>query len=172
MPTNYTSPYATSFKSALNRGTSYSTAVYNIAKRYNKTPDYVWQSLYKANLCYRQKFNGQWIYWPVNVKKANAKNCKVSQYNAWQWYCEWFLMNGCCTPDQLKKHVGSQKDFMTWCKKFFGKQYTWTNTKKRTTKTTRTNKTKRTAKRKTTRKVGYKFPRAKSRTTRRYRKAA
>ena len=57
MPSNYTSPFATSFKSAINRGTSWNVAVQNIANRNNKTVTFVWNSLFKAGLCNRQKFN-------------------------------------------------------------------------------------------------------------------
>jgi hypothetical protein len=128
MPTTYTSPFASSFKSAVKRGTSYTTAVENIAKRCNKSTNVVWNSLYKAGLCYRQKFNGQWIYWPCNGHKTNSTNWKMSQTHFWQFYCEWCIANGCCTPEQLKNHCGSQKEFMTWCRKFFGKQYTWSTT--------------------------------------------
>jgi len=155
MPSKYTSPYASSFKSAINRGTSYTFAVNSIAKRWNKTPEFIWQSLYKAGLCYRQKFNGQWIYWPCNVKKGTAKTWKYSQFYMWQWFTEWCFTNGWATPQQFKNHTGSQQDFMTFCRKFFGKQYNWNKPKRKTTKAKH-----------------YKFPSAKVRTTRRYRKAA
>ncbi|MBT8485901.1 MAG: hypothetical protein KJO43_10000 [Phycisphaerae bacterium] len=155
MPTKYTSPFATSFKSACKRGTSYNVAVQNIAKRCKKSPTVVWESLFKAGLCYRQKFNGQWIYFPCEVKKATATTCKNSQWECWQWFCEWSLLNGFCTPEQMKKNCGTQTTFMTWCRKFFSKQFTTGTTKKRTTKSR-----------------SLKFPTAKSRTTRRYRRAA
>ena len=116
MPSKYTSPYASPFKSAINRGTSYTFAVNSIAKRWNKTPEFIWQSLYKAGLCYRQKFNGQWIYWPCNMKKGTAKTWKYSQFYMWQWFTEWCFTNGWATPQQFKNHTGSQQDFMTYCR--------------------------------------------------------
>ena len=153
MPTStFKSPYATSFKSAIKRGTSYTAAVESIAKRVGKNPSVVWNSLFKAGLCYRQKFNGQWIYFPCEIKKCPATVTKNTQTVCWQWFCDWCLTTGQCTPEQLKKHCGSQKDFMTWCRKFFGKQFTWKTT--------------------TTKGRSYRFPTSKSRTTRRYRKAA
>lgn len=158
MPKNYTSPYATSFKSAIKRGTSYNVAVQNLAKKHNKTTDFIWQSLFKANLCWRQKFNGQWVYFPceLNQSNFNAPVVKDVQFNCWQWFCEWCLINGVCTPQQLHNHCGSQQDFMTWCRKFWGKQYTW----KKTTKSG------------TTKSRSYTFPKAQNRVTRRYRRAA
>jgi hypothetical protein len=140
--TTKTSPFATSFKNAVNRGTPFTVAVENIAKKNNKTTDYVWQSLYKAGICYRQKFNGQWVYFPCNVTKCKSQVTKNSQYIIWQQFCEWCLINGFCTPQQLWKHCGSQQDFMTYCRKFWNKQYTTnTKTKKRTTRRTRTTTT-------------------------------
>lgn len=126
---NYKSPFATSFKSAVKRGTSYNVAVENIASKNKKTVQFVWESLWKAGLANRQKFNGQWLYWPANVTKANAKTWKHTQWNAWQWFVEWALTTGNVTPEQLNK-LSNQKDFMTFCKKFWGKQYTWNTPKK------------------------------------------
>lgn len=163
MPSTYTSPYATSFKSALKRGTSYNVAVNNIASRNNKSPEQVWNSLFKANLCFRQKFNGQWIYFPFEAKKSNSTTWKTTQFNSWQWFTEWCLNSGICTPEQFKKNCGSQKEFMTWCRKHFGKQFTWnttTNNKKTTTRKSRTGRT-------TTKSKSYKFPTSKTRRTRR-----
>jgi len=150
MPTKYTSPYASAFKSAVRRGTSYNTAVFNIAKRWKKTPEYVWESLYKAGFCYRQKFNGQWIYFPKQVWKFPAATWKTSQFYTWQWFTEWCITSGFCTPEQFYNHCGSQQDFMTYFRKFWGKQYTW-------------KKTKRTRSRKT---GTYSFPKTRTRYTR------
>ena len=161
MPSNYTSPFATSFKSAINRGTSWNVAVQNIANRNNKTVTFVWNSLFKAGLCNRQKFNGQWVYWPNNCKKSNATNCKNIQFNTWQWFCEWALMSGFCTPAQLNNNKGSQKEFMNYCRKFFAKQFVTTNnTKKSNTKTTRKG-----VKRTTSKNRSYKFPTSRKTTT-------
>ena len=158
MVSTYTSPYAVAFKSAIKRGASWNHCVENIAKRYDKNVNVVWQSLYKAGLCFRQKCNGQWIYWPCNATKCNATTCKTIQINFWQSFCEWCICSGFCTPNQLSNHCGSQKEFMTWCRKFFGKQFSaniGTTTKKRSTT-----------------KKSYKFPTG--RTTKRstYRRAA
>ena len=152
MATHHTSPSAASFKSAIKRGTSYNQAVWNSANRCNKTTDYVWNSLCKANLCWRQKFNGQWVYFPCDVTKTNATTAKNCQFNMWQWYCEWCIANKCCTPDQIHNHCGSQKDFMNWCRKFWNKQYNHTTNVKHTHHVNK-NKT-------------YKFPVSKSRTNR------
>ena len=188
MPKQYTSPFATSFKSAMKRGTSFNTAVQNSAKRNNKTPEFVWESLFKANLCFRQKINGQWVYWPCEFGKSNAKTWKNSQWQMWQWFTEWCILNGCATPTQFKNHRGSQQAFMTWARRFWSKQFNSNNTpKKQTTKRKRTTTakaktktTRRTRKtttkprtRKTTSTRSYKFPTAKSRTSnRRWRRAA
>jgi hypothetical protein len=162
MPNNFKSPYATTFKNAVKRGTSWNTAVHNIAKRSNTTPQNVWNSLHKAGLCYRQKFNGQWVYWPVEAKKGNATTWKNSQHQMWQWFCEWAMINGVCKPDQLCNNTGSQMQFMTYCRKFFNKQFSGTTTSSSSrTKTRRTgSKTK-----------SYTFPKRRT-TTRRYRRAA
>ena len=126
MPSKFKSPFASPFKSAINRGTSWNTAVSNIAKRSGKTPEFIWNSLYKADLCYRQKFNGQWIYFPIDAAKCPAGTQKVSQFQMWQWFCEWSISSGFVTPEQFTKHLGSQQDFMTWSKKFWGRQFTST----------------------------------------------
>ena len=54
MPSNYKSPFATTFKNGVKRGTPCSTVVESIAKRNNKTPKTVFESLWKAGLCFRQ----------------------------------------------------------------------------------------------------------------------
>ncbi|MCP3902107.1 MAG: hypothetical protein GY715_00605 [Planctomycetes bacterium] len=157
MPSNFKSPYATSFKNACKRGTSYTVAVHNIAKRCNKNPNVVWNSLWKAGLCHRQKFNGTWIYFPCDWnKKSTVTNCKNTQTVMWQWFCEWCIMNGCCTPMKMHDNCGSQKDFMTFCRKHFGKQYN-------------VNTVKTTKRRTTGRTTSYKFP---TRTRTRARRAA
>ena len=153
MPSNFKSPYASSFNSAVKRGTPCFVAVQNIAKRCNKTPNQVFESLYKGGCCYRQKFNGTWIYWPCNGSKTNSTNWKKAQWNCWQSFIDWCICSGVCTPEQLWNNCGSQNNFMSYCKKFWGKQYNGTSTT--TTK-------KRTTGRKTTGTRNYKF----SRTTR------
>lgn len=118
------SPFATSFKSAINRGTPCFVAVQNIAKRTKKSPNQVFQSLFKAGLCFRQKIAGEWVYWPCDWHKTNATNAKICQNNMWQWFVDWCLCTGVCTPEKLQKHTGSQQEFMSFCKKFWGKQFT------------------------------------------------
>ncbi len=177
MASTYTSPYAASFKSALKRGTSYTAAVQNIASRNNATPQQVWQSLFKANLCFRQKFNGQWIYFPWEAGKTNSTNWKNSQFNSWQWFTEWCIGCGFATPEQFNNNCGSQKDFMNWSRKYFGKQFTGNTTTSNKTRKTKTRKSTtlngRTRKNptSTTRAKSYKFPTTKSK-NRRIRSAA
>lgn len=160
MPTKYKSPYATSFNSAINRGTPCHQAVWNIAKRTNAPVSKVYESLFKAGLCNRQKFNGQWLYWATNGTKTNANNWKESQFNQWQWFVDWAVASGFCTPKQLNNYKGTQQDFMNSCKKFFGKQFNGTTTGVKSS----------SRKRKST-SSSYSFPKAKS-TSRRYRSAA
>jgi hypothetical protein len=185
MPSNFKSPYASSFTSAIKRGTPCSVVVNSIANRTKKTPSVIFNSLFKAGLVDRQKFNGQWVYWPVNGKKTNATTTKNCQHNMWQWFVDWCIAGGWCTPKQFSKHTGSQAEFMSFCKKFFGKQFTGvsgTTTKKsrktrkpkskaRKSTTIKSRKPK-TTPRKSRSTSTYKFPSVKSRTMRRYRKAA
>ena len=138
MSKQYKSPFATSFKNAVKRGTSYNQAVWNIATRAQKTPQFVWESLFKAGYCNRQKFNGQWIYWPSFDAKFTASTRPAGHSNIWQRSCEWCITSGWCTPEQFQKNAGSQAEFMAWCKKFFGKQFSATTPKaKSSTKTGR-----------------------------------
>jgi hypothetical protein len=146
MPSTYQSPFATSFNSAIRRGTPCHVVVQNIAKRTNKTPKTIFESLYKAGLCYRQKFNGQYIYWPCNGVKGNATNYKSCQVEMWQCFVDWCICNGVCTPEQLQKCCGGQNVFMNNCKKFWNKQMTTSSstvrkTSRRRTTTGRTSKT-------------------------------
>jgi hypothetical protein len=157
MTQKHKSPYGSSFRSAIRRGTPWLTAVETIAKRWKKTPQQVWESLYKAGYCYRTKFNGQWLYWPKQASKTTAQNWKPTQYWMWQWYMNWCVSSGQCTPEQLWKKAGPQKQFQTFCRKFWNRQYPKQTHRKRTTR----RQTK-----------SYRFPTTKSRITRRYRKAA
>lgn len=168
MSSKNTSPYATSFKSAINRGTPCSVAVQNIAKRTKKSPTVVFNSLHKAGLCDRQKFNGQWIYWPSNCKKSSASAVKTCQWNMWQCFVDWCLASGYCTPEQLRKNATSQQAFMNFCKKFWSKQFSASTSRKSTTTTSKPRSRKSTP---TT--SNFKFPTVKSRTpSRRIRTAA
>ncbi|MCA9292174.1 MAG: hypothetical protein KDA25_13660 [Phycisphaerales bacterium] len=138
MTKNTTSPYATSFKSAMKKGTPCMTAINKIAKRCNKTCTSVCNSLYKAGCVNRQKFNGQWVYWAnCPVTKCKASVCNDCQTNMWQCFVDWCIASGCCTPMQLNNCCGSQKAFMASCRKFFAKQFsstTKTTGKKNTVK--------------------------------------
>lgn len=176
MPTKNTSPYATTFKSAIKRGTPCSVAVNNIATRTKKSPTVVYNSLYKSGLVDRQKFNGQWVYWATFAGKSNATVTKGAQWNLWQCFVDWCIASGNCTPEQLSKKSFSQNEFMTFCKKYWNRQFnTATASRKRSTtkgrKTRATNRKRSTTRTSTPR--NYKFPTVKPRTTsRRIRKAA
>ena len=120
MPTNHKSPYASSFKSAMKLGTPCGVAVNTIAKNSKKSPKMVFESLFKAGLCFRQKFNGQFVYWTSEkCKKGTATVRNECQHNMWQCFIDWFISSGFCTPEQLKNHCGSQQEFMAFCRKFF-----------------------------------------------------
>ncbi len=157
MPSQTKSPYSSSFGSAIKRGTPAGIAVNSIAKRVNKAPSVIFSSLYKAGLCERQKFNGQWIYWPTENLKRSATQAKLCQHQMWQSFIDWCLASGQCKPEQLERNIGSQSNFMSYCRKYFNRQLTGS-----TTTTTRKSSTK-------SRPTSYKFPRS---TSRRYRKAA
>lgn len=176
MPSQSKSPYATSFKSAIKRGTPASQAVKAIAKRSNTQPRVVFASLHKAGLCQRQKFNGQWIYWPCEDIKTSATNAKASQLESWQNLIDWCILSGQCKPQQLENNTGSQQDFMSYCRKYFNRQLSpsTTKSKKRSTSKTAKRTTAKARKSSTSRKsssTSYKFPRTSS-TSRRYRTAA
>jgi hypothetical protein len=173
MPSKHTSPFGPSFTSAINRGTPCSVAVHNIATRTGKTPTYIFNSLWKANLCYRQKVGGQWIYWPCNTpKKFKSTYTKACQGKMWQWFVDWCLCNGFCTPTKLH-NCPSQQSFINFCGKFWNKQSGTSSSVK--TRSTPKRKPKTARKPKSTPKMygrSYKFPGIKTRTTKRYRKAA
>ncbi len=171
MPSKSKSPFASSFKSAIKRGTPCFVAVQNIASRCNKKPEAVFNSLFKAGFCNRQKFNGQWIYWACEGTKCNATQTKFCQTQMWQWFVDWCIASGCCTPEQLSKKCSSQKEFMTFCKKFFGKQFTGMNTTGKS-KTNSPKAKKSTPKNKKGTPKNFKFPGVKSKSPQRFRKVA
>ncbi len=187
MPANSKSPHATSFKSAIKRGTPAGIAVDAIAKRSNKRPGAVFSSLHKAGLCHRQKFNGQSVYWACEAKKSTATVSKGLQLDFWQSYIDWCIASGQCTPDQLAGKASSQQEFMNYCRKFFNSQFSASSSSSRSSKSSRGStstrnrstvgrKAKRTTSRKRTiarksRPTSYKFPQSGS-TTRRLRRAA
>jgi len=187
MPSNNTSPHATSFKSAIKRGIPAGIAVDAIARRSSKRPSAVFSSLHKAGLCHRQKFNGQSVYWACEASKSTATVAKGLQLDFWQSYIDWCVASGHCTPDQLASKISSQQQFMSYCRKFFNSQFSAsssssrnstssrgsTSTRSRSTagrKAKRTTSTKRSIARKS-RPTSYKFPQSGS-TTRRLRRAA
>jgi hypothetical protein len=149
MPSKFTSPYGTSFTNGVKNGTPCSTVVCNIAKKTGKSTSTIYQSLYKAGLCFGQKVGGTWVYWPTfttnkkftSTTKTNTTNCM------WQSFVDWCMTSGCCTPTQLNNKSTSQKKFVTYCKNFFGKTVTGTKTgsakmtKRRTTTTKKNRKT-------------------------------
>ncbi len=182
MPT-YKSPYASAFNTGISRGTSFNTVVASIAKRQGKTPQQVWESLFKADHCYRQKFNGQWIYWPIEHVKTSGTSRKASQLQQWQWFTEWVITNGLATPEKFFKNTGSQQEFMTFARKYFGKQFVWTTTKSKSRKRKSTSSTTRkttsrhrvigkSKRRSTTARKRSTSARRRSTTTRAYRRAA
>lgn len=176
MPTTKKSPHATSFNSAIKRGTPAGIAVDAIARRSNTRPGAVFSSLHKAGLCHRQKFNGQWVYWACEGRKSNATVTKSRQSDFWQSFIDWCIAGGHCTPEQLAKKVSSQQEFMNYCRGFFNRQFSGASSSSRSGRTTTSRKPKRTVSRKRTtarksRPTSYKFPRTGS-TTRRLRRAA
>ena len=179
MPSNPKSPYASSFNTAVKNGTPGGLAIFNIAKRTGKNPSVIGNSLFHAGLVFRQKFNGQWVFWPVNGKRSSAAKFKPVHTQMWQCFIDWAICNGFCKPEQLKKHIGSQKEFMTFCRKFFAKQFgpaTSSKRKRKSTKRTTTRARKSySRKRRTSKAYAYKFPRTRTsrkRSVRRYRRAA
>lgn len=197
MPSTFKSPYASSFTSALKKGTPCHQVVWNISKRTNTAPNTIYQSLWKAGLCQRQKFNGAWLYWPTFGGLTNSTNWKKSQTQMWQWFVDWAVCSGWCTPNQLNNNKGTQQQFMNFCKKFFNSQFNgaganpkastswknhgffgtsyngvWTNSHSNSYGTKKTTKRgTKTTSRKRTGTSFYSFPKAKS-TSRRYRVAA
>ncbi len=159
MPTTKKSPHATSFNSAIKRGTPAGIAVDAIARRSNTRPGAVFSSLHKAGLCHRQKFNGQWIYWACEARKSTATAAKSVQSDFWQSFIDWCIAGGHCKPEQLARNISSQQEFMNYCRKFFNRQFPATSSRSRSSKSGRSRGT------------SYKFPRTGS-TTRRLRRAA
>lgn len=143
MPSTNTfkSPYATSFKSAVRRGTSASVAVANIARRRHSTPVQIFQSLFKADLVQRQKINGHWIYWPVEGHKAPSTVSKQAQWQLWQAYVDWAISSGMATPQQISSSTGSQQQFIASQRKFFNRQFSSTTTSSHSTSSKRASST-------------------------------
>jgi len=123
---SYTSPFASQFKSAIRRGTPASVAVENIASRQGTTMNQVFQSLFKVGLVFRQKMNGQWIYWPVEGVKAKSTITRTAQWKLWQSFVDWAVASGYATPEQICSGKGSQQEFIQSLRKFFNKQFSST----------------------------------------------
>jgi hypothetical protein len=117
-----TSPFASLFTAACKRGTPCWTAICTIAKNRKSTPTSVCNSLHKAGLINRQKFNGQWICWPSFSSKTSSKSAKTCQTTMWQNFIDWCICSGTCTPRQINLCCGNQNSFMKNCSKFFSKQ--------------------------------------------------
>ncbi len=117
------SPFGTSFKNLCTKGTPCWTAIEMIANRTGKSTTTVMNSLCNAGYCCKQKFNGSWICFPTFPCKTNIKNCKKAQTNLWQCFVDWCCCNGFCTPKQFVNHCGTQANFTSWCKKYWGKQF-------------------------------------------------
>lgn len=130
MPSHNKSPYATSFNSAIKRGVPAGVAVAAIAKRQNKSQQAIFNSLYRAEICDRQKINGQYVYWPTNPIRTNATQAKITQIQLWQNLVDWSIASGNVRPQQLTQHVGSQQEFMNYCRPYFGRQLTGSTTTK------------------------------------------
>jgi len=167
MPSNYSSPFTTSFKSAIKRGMPFMTAVANIAKRNNKSTDFVCNSLFKAGVMCRQKFNGSWLYWPTEMNGTfNATSKKECRFDMWQSFVQWALCCGFTTPEKLNDCASTQADFEAFCKKFWSKQFT-TNSRTRPTSKSKTRTSRGTssrARKTTTARKNTKSPRSRTST--------
>ena len=117
-----TSPFASLFTAACKRGTPCWTAICTIAKNRKTTPSSVCNSLNKAGLINRQKFNGQWICWPSFSSKTNSRSAKTCQTTMWQNFIDWCICSGNCTPRQINLCCGSQSSFIKNCSKYFSRQ--------------------------------------------------
>ena len=164
MPSQPKSPYATSFRSALNRGIPAGSAVAAISKRTSKNPSQIFTSLHKSGLCDRQKLNGQWVYWPAEQPKKSASQAKGSQVQMWQHFIDWAIASGNCKPEQLERNSGSQNDFMSYCRKYFNRQISGsTSSPSSTRKSSRKSGTRKSSVRRTSSATrSYKFPQTRS----------
>lgn len=181
------SPFGRSFQSAINRGTPVSDAVSNIAKRQGRTENSIYLSLWKGGHIQRQKFNGQWVYWPTQGTKRSASTARETQVELWQSFVEWALASGHVTPEQISSHSSSRQQFISYFRRFWSKQFpsqtqkSSTSTSRRRSTTTKSRRpatksrsTRRTTakSRSTTRTRNYRFTSGSSSSTRRLRRAA
>lgn len=131
MKSNRNSPFTTSFNSSIQRGIPCGTAVQQISKRTGKSVSVIFQSLWNAGACNRQKVNGQWIYWPVNGKKSTSSYTKQCQVKMWQNFIDWCVASGTCTSKQLKTWSASPTKFFSFLNTCFNKMNgsSWTGSK-------------------------------------------
>ena len=157
--TRFQSPFSSSFRAAVRRGTPASTAVANIASRTKRQPSHIFESLFRAGQVNRQRVNGQWIYWPTEGVKANASTSRQTQWQLWQAFVDWAIASGTVTAQQISTAKGSQQAFGQFVRRFFGRQFstgtrtgtgTQTSTGTRTGTGTRTSRTSRTTQRTST----------------------
>ena len=141
------SPYASSFRTGIKSGKPCSAVIASISKRTGKPITSIVKSLCKAGVCYCQKFNGTWIYWPAFPCKSGAST--TCQTQMWQSFIDWCMASGNCKPAQLEKKVSGQKNFMAFCRHFFAKQFSGISTTKSKRRTRRSRKA-RTASRRPT----------------------
>ena len=94
----------------------------------------------------------------------------------WQNLIDWCILSGQCKPEQLHKNAASQKEFMSYCRKFWNHQYGASTTsskpssrKSSSRKTTVKSSSRSTSSRKRTTGSSYKFPRQ---SVRKYRRVA
>jgi hypothetical protein len=179
MPTTQKSPFASSFNSAIKRGVPCWQAVQQISKRTGKNPNMIFQSLYNAGFCSRQKVNGQWCYWPVNGKKSSSAFTKQCQFNTWQNFIDWCFASGFCTARQFKSNCTNPTKFFNflttnWSKSFSKMNSATSSTSNSKTKKRTTTKSKSKSKSKRTKTTkSFRFPTMrKTSTSRRYRQAA
>lgn len=133
------SPYASSFRTGIKSGKPCSAVIASISKRTGKPITSIVKSLCKAGVCYCQKFNGTWIYWPAFPCKSGASS--TCQTTMWQSFIDWCMASGSCKPAQLDKKVSSQKNFMAFCRHFFARQFSGISTSKRRTRRSRKSRT-------------------------------
>jgi len=154
--------FSSTFNSTCRRGASYTTAVNNCGNTTGKSTKSIWNNLCTKGNCTRQKFNGSAVYFPKSWKGKSSTTAKTAQTNCWQWFCEWCLASGTCTPKQLASYCGNQKNFMNFCRRFWNSQFgtstSTTSSKSRSTTTRSKKRTTSTSKKRSTSTTGYRFP--------------
>lgn len=115
--------FVSNFRSAVNRGTPAPVAVWNLAQKTGKTPNWVWSHLFTNKAVNRRKFNGSWIYWPSFQNKNQSSKNFANDF--WQQVASWAIASGFCTPEQIAG-LKSQKDFVNFFGPFFAQNCNWT----------------------------------------------